>query len=208
MGLYRAGFSVVGVDIKPQPRYPFPFIQADVMAMDFRAFDLVWASPPCQRYSMLTKDRHRDRHPDLIEPVRQKLKASGCAYVIENVVRAPINTTVKLDGTMFPGLFVLRERLFECSFPVVQPASKAKRGMVKAGLAISVHGGGCRHHKDRHTTEAFSKAMGIDWMRRGELAEAIPPAYAEYIAFAALSSFERSEKREAPPSIIQGDSNG
>ncbi|NQU59218.1 MAG: DNA cytosine methyltransferase [Rhodospirillales bacterium] len=186
-GLRRAGFDVIGVDIEPQHRYPFPFIQGDVMNMNFQGFDLVWASPPCQRYSCLTKPQHKDRHPDLIDPVREKLIAAGCAWVIENVPRAPMNATVKLDGTMFPGLFVIRERLFECSFPVQQPESTAYRGMVKAGKAISVHGGGCRHRKDRHTTAAFREAMGIDWMNRGELADAIPPAYAEYIGRAALS---------------------
>jgi DNA (cytosine-5)-methyltransferase 1 len=91
---------------------------------------------------------------------------------------------------MFPNLFVVRERLFECSFPVPQPVSTAYRGMVKDGKAISVHGGGCRHRKDRHTTEAFRAAMGIDWMNRGELAESIPPVYAEFIGRYAIEQMD------------------
>jgi len=181
MGLHLAGFDVVGVDIKPQPRYPFPFIQADVMQIDFSRFDLVWASPPCQRYSCLTKPQHKDRHPDLIAPIREKLKASGPLYVIENVPRSPLNTTLKLDGTMFDGLKVIRERWFETNFYVQALKSTAYRGMVKEGKAVSVHGGGCRHRKDKHTTAAFSEAMGIDWMTRAEIVESVPPAYAWHI---------------------------
>ncbi len=207
-GLRRAGFDVIGVDKEPQPRYPFPFIQADAMTLDPRGFDLIWASPPCQKYSCLTKPQHRDRHPDLIDPVREKLQASGCEWVIENVPRAPLNPTVKLDGTMFDGLFVVRERLFECSFDVPQLPSTAYRGMVKEGKAISVHGGGCRHRKDRHTTANFQDAMGIDWMNRGELAEAIPPVFSQYIGCHALAALALKSVPIAPAQKQEAKSNG
>src|SRR5690242_11265009 len=80
-GLRRAGFDVVGVDIEPQPHYPFPFIQADAMTLNLQGFDFVWASPPCQAYTLCQRIRDRE-HPDLIGPTRDKLNASGIPYCI------------------------------------------------------------------------------------------------------------------------------
>src|SRR5690606_12243373 len=117
MGLYRAGYDVVGIDIEPQSRYPFLFIQADALnpPVDFSRFDLIWASPPCQDYSALsalsTKKRGR-----LIPKVRGMLVWSGVPWVIENVVGSELKNPISLCGTMF-GLGVWRHRLFEMSNP-------------------------------------------------------------------------------------------
>ena len=134
MGYHRAfpDAEIVGVDINPQPRYPFRFVQADAMSLASAAsylkrFDLVHASPPCQRYSDLAK-RNGNAHewPDFIDPVRQLLQGAGRHYVIENVEGAPLENPITLCGTMFPGLRVLRHRLFECyGFTVPQPAHPA-----------------------------------------------------------------------------------
>ena len=124
-GYSRAGFEVVGIDIKPQPRYPLPFIQADALALDPKfvaLFDAVHASPPCQSYSDLAKrNRNADAWPRLLDPVRDMLIRSGLPYIIENVEGAPLRDPVMLCGTMFKGLRVIRHRLFETNFPLLTP---------------------------------------------------------------------------------------
>lgn len=177
MGLHRAGFEVFGVDIKPQPRYPFWFRQADALTVDLSGFALIWASPPCQKYSSAT--RHYDRHKhrgDIIEAVRGRLIESGALYIIENVPRAPIRPDVILQGDMFD-LRVVRRRHFETNFPSLAPgALTSGRGRVKSGLAMTVAGGGDR----AGIADEWSEAMGIDWpVTRREVCQAIPPAYSE-----------------------------
>src|SRR5690348_14772063 len=116
MGLRRAGFDVVGFDIEPQPHYPFEFHQQDALIVDLSGFDFVWSSPPCQAYSMYSRNLGTaSSFPDLIAPVREKLQASGLPWVIENVPGAPLRGDVLLCGTMF-GLPLLRHRYFELSW--------------------------------------------------------------------------------------------
>jgi DNA (cytosine-5)-methyltransferase 1 len=183
-GLYRAGFDVVGVDIEAQPHYPFPFIQADAMTISVAGFDFVWASPPCQAYTLCQRIRDNE-HPDLVEPTRKMLKASGVPWCIENVVGAPLIDPVELCGAMF-GLRTYRHRLFECSFPIVAPphpehvAPLRKMGRpVRDGEFIHVVG-------NFSGVKTAREAMDIPWMPRDKLREAIPPAYAEYVGRAAL----------------------
>lgn len=185
-GLHDAGFDVVGVDIVPQRRYPFPFIQADAMQVSFSGFDFIWASPPCQAYTLCQRIRDNE-HPDLIGPLREKLNASGVPWAIENVVGAPLNDPIELCGSMF-GLRVYRHRLFECSFPIDAPLHPEHTAPLrKMGRPV-------RDGEFMHVVGNFSgvplarKAMGIDWMMRDELKEAIPPAYAEYVGRAAIET--------------------
>lgn len=192
VGYHRAGFDVVGVDLKPQPRYPFAFLLADALTLDpewIATFDAIHASPPCQSYSDLAKrNGNADAWPRLIEPVRDLLVRSGLPYVIENVDGAPLLNPVVLCGTMFPGLRVLRHRLFETNFvllapphgkhPLVHTFDKRKSQFGKTDEMrdfVSVTGGG------NCTVAAASDAMGIDWMTKNELNEAIPPAYTQFI---------------------------
>src|SRR5215467_701837 len=114
MGYHRAGFDVVGVDIKPQPRYPFTFIQADAMTFPLEGFDAIHASPPCQAY-IRSGMYDKSRHPDLLPPVRCQLERSDVPWVIENVPGAPMRVDLKLCGCMF-GLGVARQRWFETSW--------------------------------------------------------------------------------------------
>lgn len=186
MGYHRAGFEVVGVDIKSQPHYPFEFIQADALTYPLDGFDAYHASPPCQRYSTMTKKWGRsNNHPDLIGPVREKLQAIKVPYVIENVEGAPLINPVMLCGSMFrlgSGKYNLRRhRLFECSWGILFPPASCNH----KGLALPVYGhAGGKSNRDGLQfpgTDAWREGMGIDWMTGKELAEAIPPAYTEYI---------------------------
>jgi hypothetical protein len=101
VGYHRAGFDVVGVDINPQPRYPFEFHQADAMTFPLDGFDAIHASPPCQAYSHGTPPDKRSNHPDLLDATRDRLNAAGLPWVIENVPRAPLRSPVILCGSQF-----------------------------------------------------------------------------------------------------------
>ena len=181
-GLWRAGFEVFGVDQKTQPRYPFWFRLSDAFQVDPCGFDLIWASPPCQPFSLVTPPERKADHPDLIAETRALLAGSGALTVIENVPQAPIRPHLVLTGNMF-GLRVIRRRHFEANFPVEAPGPVLSgRGLVKQGLAETVAGGG----SGVGVIKRWSAAMGIDWMTRRELAQAIPPAYAEHIGRAAI----------------------
>lgn len=189
MGYWQAGYDVVGADIVDQPRYPFPFRRANILDTSFDGFDLVHVSPPCQRYSDLAyRNGNADDWPDLIGPVRDRLDVWGGPYVMENVEGAPLLDPVMLCGTMFPGLRVIRHRLFESNYPIDVPEHgrhprvftydlrKAHYGRLDQNTAfVQVTGGG------NATVANKRDAMGIDWMTGAELNEAIPPAYTRHI---------------------------
>lgn len=187
MGLWRAGFDVVGVDIAPQPHYPFPFIQADALDVRFQGFDFVWASPPCQAHTLAQRIR-KNEHPDIIAPIRGRLKGSGVPWCIENVVGAPLIDPIELCGAMF-GLRVYRHRLFECSFPVAAPPHPEHVAPLRK-MGRRPEPGDFMHVVGNFSGVAQAReAMGIDWMTRDELREAIPPAFAEHIGRAAIAQF-------------------
>lgn len=206
MGLRRAGFDVVGVDIRPQPRYPFTFVRADALRppFDLAAFDFIWASPPCQAHTALKTMYNAKEHQDLIPATRALLQASGRRWAMENVPGAPMEFSVMLCGTMF-GLGcedaeLRRHRLFETSVPLLAPQCQhGERAVIglygghqrnrKRVRTIGVYGEGCRDSRRKHdkghpdfTVEDGRAAMGIDWMTLAELCQAIPPAYSEFIA--------------------------
>ncbi len=198
MGYHQAGFDVVGVDIVPQPRYPFDFIQGDALLppVDLEAFDLIHASPPCQAYSIANNIHGRDDHPDLVAETRRLVVRSGRPYVIENVPGSPLRGWVQLCGRTL-GLGVKRHRWFEASFAMmVPPCPKNHPGdwvsvfghtVLSRGHVIGKAKGGGNRIKRKHLgTDRGREAMGIDWMTRDELSEAIPPAYTEYIGRAWL----------------------
>jgi len=208
IGYSRAGFDVIGVDIKPQPSYPLPFIQDDALQLDpgfIAFFDAIHASPPCQSYSDLAKrNANADAWPRLVEPVREMLVRSGLPYVIENVDGAPLVNAVVLCGTMFPELRVLRHRLFEANFAILPPPHK-KHPKVHTFDKRKSHFGKTNEWEDfvqvtgggNCTLAAAREAMGIDWMNKGEINESIPPAYTEFVGRELMRYLAFS--RQGPP---------
>ena len=203
-GLQSAGISVHGVDIAPQPRYPFVFWQADALTFPLAGYDFLWASPPCQGYTALRHAPGTIGAPRLIGRVRKRLIASGKPYIIENVegARIDMRDPIMLCGCMFglraQGHRLVRRRLFECSFPVAQPECVCFTAPDIP--VIGVYGGHARRRAasagGRGTRDvwvgghrvAASEALGIDWMTLAEMSEAIPPVYAQYIALQWLAS--------------------
>lgn len=185
MGLHRAGFDVVGVDIKPQPRYPFEFQQGDALNADLGGYDFVWVSPPCQAHSALKTMPNARQHEDLIPATRAKLQSWGGSWVIENVPGAPLICPILLCGTMF-GLrtgkaVLLRHRLFELSSGWIMPPCCNHNGEKVIGVYGGSGGSSNRDGTQQFSTKERAEAMGIDWMTCAELSQAIPPAYSEYL---------------------------
>lgn len=193
-GYQLAGFYVVGVDIRPQPRYVGDeFYQAD--ALEFVAahghkFDAIHASPPCQRYSEITPEDARENYPDLIAPTQALLRRLGRPYIIENVPGAArlLSAPIRLCGFTF-GLKTYRHRFFECEPMILAPphhnhpeaCPPSGRGRSDMYGIISVTGNGGAPNLHMPYLDYASDAMGIDWMSREELSEAVPPAYTEYL---------------------------
>jgi DNA (cytosine-5)-methyltransferase 1 len=195
VGLHRAGFTVRGVDNAGHPDYPFELIEADAMSVladvEFLdTFDLVIAGPPCPRYSVITGDQHREKHPDLVAPVRAALEAWKGFYVIENVPGAPLVNPLLLCGSMF-GLQVRRHRLFESNLPLSAPSGCNHKAQGQVYGVYGDHGdkqgavprpnGSSRGMKASGVVQA-QEVLGIDWMTSwDDLADAIPPAYTEHL---------------------------
>ncbi len=189
-GLHDAGFDVVGVDLFPQPNYPFKFHQASALDFPLDGFDLIWASPMCQAFTAYKRrPDHVAPKANLIPDIRTRLRQAETPYIIENVPGAPLESPVTLCGSSF-GLDVRRHRLFETSFPVTPPRCRHSEQTPRFPQATN--------RKNRRSTvevgvwriplETQRTAMGIDWMTVKELSQAIPPAYAEFLAQAFLRS--------------------
>ncbi len=209
MGLHRAGFEVVGVDIRPRANYPFEMIEHDALGLSetfLSAFDFIWASPPCQGYSAMRHAPGAVGAPRLIGETRERLRrVSTALWVIENVEEAApfMQSPFTLCGSMFglgaQGCRLQRHRVFEANFPVDVPDCAHDQRPV-----IGVYGGHARKRAasagGRNTKDvwigghraAASEALGIDWMTLGEMSEAIPPAYSEFIGRAAIEHIESS----------------
>lgn len=184
MGLHRAGFDIEGWDIRPQKNYPFKFHLGNALEADLSGFDAVWASPPCQAYSQAaTSQRNAGKvYPDLMAATREKLIASGLPWIIEKVPGAPMRCDAMLCGSMF-GLRLIRHRIFESNHRelfMTPPCQHPKLAICVVGNGTPTwvrakNGGKC------FSADECREAMGIDWMNRNELSQAIPPAYSEFL---------------------------
>ena len=221
-GLQRAGFHVTGVDIRPQKRYCGDrFFQAD--ALDFaidaremylsqeddnedRLFDFIWASPPCQAYSVAASNRRRDGviYPDLIAATRAKLIETDITWVMENVPGSPMRADVILCGSMF-GLRIARHRVFESNitgWPLVQSCSHVQGLVTVCGHGTPSRSRHTRIARGLHPNVSVDEkraVMDISWMNREELAQAVPPAYSEWIGRRAIEFLE--SLRSTSPSM-------
>jgi len=205
VGYHRAGFDVVGVDIHPQPRYPFEFWQLDALDVIDRLgigqtfhdktladFDAIHASPPCQAFTAYRRRKGARRaHPNLISETRTLLRESGLPYVIENVPAAPLENPIQLCGSSF-GLDVRRHRWFESNLALLAPPcdhgwqtprfpQATNRTNQRSTVEIGVY---------RIPLDIQRQAMGIEWMTLSELSQAIPPAYTEHIGRHLLAHLE------------------
>lgn len=199
-GLQAAGFFVVGVDIEAQKNYCGDiFIQSDALVMNPRAvrrsYDFVWASPPCQAYAQaaLSQRNVGKQYPVLIDDTRELLENIGLPYSIENVLGAPLRSPIMLCGSMF-GLRTWRHRLFELPWwpmRLLPPCNHTGVGVCVVGHGTpswvrAKNGGRCTPIAD------VRSAMGINWMTRGELSQAIPPAYSEFIGRELLANLHQN----------------
>lgn len=193
-GYYDAGFDIVGVDIAPQPHFPYTFIQADALTFPLEGYDAIHASPPCQGYSYATINARQKGvvYPDYLECMRQRFLTSGKTWIIENVPGAPVQSGMMLCGSMF-GLRVRRHRYFETSSLLFAPGSckhtddfvtiygdevqRNKTNPNYTGVGCGVRNMICV----RFRLEVGRAAMGITWMNAKELSQAIPPAYTRWI---------------------------
>jgi DNA (cytosine-5)-methyltransferase 1 len=191
-GYQEAGFYVVGVDIEPQPNYcGDEFWQDDALEIleRWRGFDAIHASPPCQAYAELATNRKRGDHPELLEPVRELLKASGLPWVIENVPTAPMPDSFVLCGTTF-GLPIVRHRRFEVWPPMgLQPST-----CHQAKFARSVdHPGTYPYGSGSWEAGWREHVLPViwPWMTLAEAGQAIPPAYTRHIGEYLLHHLKR-----------------
>lgn len=178
VGYHRAGFDVIGVDINPQPRYPYEFHQADALTFPLDGYDAIHASPPCPHYANVTRWRgDPSEHPALIDPTRRRLETAGVPWVIENVRTPAVKADLVLCGTQF-GLPIRRHRYFAGS-----------------GWTAFQFRPPCYHrltdlpfmHKGER---AYADAMGCDWMTNREARQAVPPVYCEWIGLHLIAALE------------------
>ena len=219
LGILHAGFDeIIGIDIREPSFYPGTFIQADVreLPVDPMDFDMVWASPPCQRFSQatypqrahMTEEEIKETYPDLIPSTRAVIEGHPFS-VIENVPKSPIRPDVILTGQAMGLMRIDRKRWFELSFWMLGPdpilASRAEWDSGKMVTITKSLGGSNLNAKRRkaigltgtpNSAEA-KRCMGIPVtypMIYQEIGESVPPKYSQFIASEVLRRLKRGLK--------------
>lgn len=192
MGLYLAGFDIIGIDINPQPNYPFEFFQLDMKtltAYHIEQFDMIWASPPCQLFSIASNLRNaqgsKSSELNLIPLTRSLLNSFKGPFIIENVPGAPLKNPIQLCGSAF-NLSVRRHRIFESNIPLQGTNCFHKRQGTPVGVYHTMNDSIPFGGTTAKTLIEGQYAMGISWMNWKELTQAIPPAYSEYLGLQVL----------------------
>jgi DNA (cytosine-5)-methyltransferase 1 len=190
LGYFRAGWLPEGVDIEPQPSYPYDFHLADAMTWPLEGYGFAHASPPCEAYSVARNLQGGD-YPDLLGPTRDRLEAWGGPYVIENVPGSPIRAQVLLCGTMF-GLKIHRHRYFETNVQLNLPPCDCNGSSVRQGDAFSYFGGKThgRARKGFRSEREWAAEAGIRWSGKMSVRKAIPPVFTEWIGRQVLEQLE------------------
>lgn len=200
-GYHRAGFNVVGVDARPQPRYPFEFVQADAMTYPLDGFDAVHASPPCQDHSPLRSVAGEHGTGWMLAAIRERLRASGLPFVLENVEAADMPGALVLCGTEFGlaagGRWLRRHRRFESNvFLLGAGGCQCPKTMPPTGVygELSRNDRAVRHSKRGDVMWRAGVATARDlldchWMDGPELSQAIPPAYTEFIGVQLMDAY-------------------
>lgn len=191
-GYRMAGFEVVGVDVEPQPHYPYEFFRGDALRLlrdsEFLSkFDLIHASPPCQVHTrakhLRTAQGGESKYPDLLTPTLRALRKTNSHWIVENVPGAPGMERAVVECGSSYGLKVRRHRMFlSDSIPLVgskcDHKAQGRPWGVYHVIADSIPKGG----RTVRTLEDGWIAMGVDreipW---GFLKEGIPPAYTQHI---------------------------
>jgi DNA (cytosine-5)-methyltransferase 1 len=194
MGYHQAGFEVVGVDINPQPRYPFEFHQSD--ALEYarehgHEFDAIHASPPCQDHMRNASSLHGTGW--LLPATRELLNQIGKPYIIENVPGADMRADFSIQGAMVGLPMIKRERWFEVNWEpgylLPFPDNSNKKICV---VGTGTPTGSLKTWGRTISTRECRDAMGIGWMNRKELSQAIPPAYTKFIGEQLLEQIRRA----------------
>ena len=212
MGYHRAGFEVIGVDVAPQPHYPFEFHQGDALTWPLDGFDAIHASPPCQFFTQMRASWRaqgvNDGYRDSLTPMLARLRPLDRPWVVENVVGAgkAMRATLCLHGGMF-GLRVHRPRLFESNILLLASAAlivrepvgvydSRPRGKTHHRTRLDGNGKGRSEMRIARTLEEGQEAMGMDWADWYGTKEAVPPAYTEFIGAQLLAAIEYRNRIE------------
>lgn len=200
-GYRRLGWDITGVDIKPQPNYPYEFIQGDAIeyfkTADLSQYNFIHASPPCQLFTraghLRTAQGSKSKEEvDLLTPTLAMLADLPIPWVVENVEGArtimPADS-VKICGSYF-FLAVQRHRLFasnmkihgtECHhdrFPIDSTTGKPRPWGVYHVPGDSIPKGGRTAYNAEHAAKLFDLRRSLPW---DEIKEGFPPAYTHFI---------------------------